>query len=131
MSNIFRSNRNLFDGSLKDIDPPIPENYNLVTSCNTINERIQDYDEVWNWLGHIAIEYNWKYRKKICSVCPLETRQKLHCQKIENYRIVDSVKIQETHCSKLEKSRANKLRNHVRHVLALDPFTKYQIRATF
>jgi hypothetical protein len=93
-------------------------------SCNPLKEKIQDYDESWNWLGRKAIEYNWEYRKKICSKCSLETKKKLECYKVDNFQIIEGVKIQETHCSKLEKARANKLRNHVKHVFALDPFSK-------
>ena len=103
---------------------PSSTNSNLSISCNPLKERIQDYDESWNWLGRKAIEYNCGYRKKICLKCSLETQKKLECYKVNNYKIIDGVKIQETHCSKLEKSRANKLRNHVKHVFALDPFTK-------
>jgi len=87
-----------------------------------LKDKIQDYDEVWNWLGRHAIEYNWQYRKKICTKCPLKTQKKLNCLRVDNYRIIDGIEIQETHCSKLEKARANKLRNHVKHVLAINPF---------
>ncbi len=97
---------------------------NFSTSCNPLEQKIQDYDEAWNWLGRRAIEYNWQYRKKICSKCPLETQKKLQCVKFDNYKIIEGVKIQETHCSKLQKARANKLRNHIKHVFALDPFAK-------
>ncbi len=107
-----------------------PTNTGYPTSCNPFEERIQDYDEAWDWLGRIAIEYNWQYRKKICSKCTLETQEKLDCYRVNNYRIIDSIKIQETHCSKLERARANKLRNHVKHVFALDPFNKSQIDKT-
>lgn len=96
----------------------------IKTACNPLKDRIQDYDESWNWLGRQAIEYNWKYRKMICTKCPLEVQEKLNCYKVDNYRIIDGLKIQETHCSKLEKARASKLRNHVKHVFALDPFSK-------
>lgn len=123
MIKTLRSHRNTHDGSLEGTEDLSPKNYNLLYSCNPLKERIQDYDESWDWLGRLAIEYNWKYRKKICTKC---TRQEeLKCHKIDNFRIIDNVKIQETHCSKLENARANKLRNHVKHVLALNPFSKY------
>ena len=37
----------------------------------------------------MAIEYNWKYRKKICSKCPLETQKRLNCYRVDNFRIID------------------------------------------
>jgi Tfp pilus tip-associated adhesin PilY1 len=106
------------------IDFPTAAANSFVTSCNPLKEKIQDYDESWNWLGRRAIEYNWEYRKKICSKCSLETQQKLNCYKANNFRIINGKKIQETHCSKLEKARTNKLRNHIKHVFELDPFSK-------
>lgn len=99
-------------------------NTNLSKVCNSFQDRVQDYDEVWNWLGRQAIEYNWQYRKKICTKCTLETQKKLNCYRVDNYRIIDGTKIQETHCSKLEKARTNKFHNHIKHVFKLDPFTK-------
>lgn len=95
--------------------------------CNPLNERIQDYDEAWDWLGKKAIEYDWQYRQQICSKCPIETQKKLDCFKVDNFKIIDGIEIQETHCSKLEKARANKFRIHVKAVFALDPFAKQQI----
>jgi len=99
-------------------------NENSRTSCNPLKDRIQDYDEAWNWLGRRVTEYNWKYRVKVCSKCPLETQQKLGCHKVDNFRIISGKKIQETHCIKLQKARANRLRNHIKHVVAMNPLLK-------
>ena len=106
----------------RDLPTSIGTNFN--SSCNPLKDRIQDYDESWNWLGAKAIEYNWEYRRKICSKCPIEIQKKLDCHRVDNYRIIGGTKVQETHCSKLEKARSNKLRTHVKHVFALDPFAK-------
>ena len=52
------------------------------------------------------LEYNWKYRYKICTKC---TRQKeLNCLKVDNYRMIKGKEIQETHCRKLIQARTAK-----------------------
>jgi len=76
-------------------------------------------DNAFQVLGDESIEYNWKYRQKICVKCPIETQKKLECYKVDNYRIVSGVEIQETHCSKLERARANKFRSRVKSVWRL------------
>ena len=76
-------------------------------------------DNAFQVLGDESIEYNWKYRQRICVKCPIETQKKLECHKVDNYRIVSGVEIQETHCSKLEKARANKFRSRVKSVWRL------------
>lgn len=124
MIQTFRSDQNIFTGSLTGTDFSIAAANSSLNSCNPLKERIQDYDESWNWLGRRAIAYNWEYRQKICSKCSLETQKKLNCYKVNNFRIINGTKIQETHCSKLEKARASKLRNHIKHVFKLDPFSK-------
>lgn len=54
-------------------------------------------------------EYNWKYRKKICTKCPVEKQKKLKCIKVNNFR--DS--IQETYCKKMTKARSQKFRKMI------------------
>ena len=76
-------------------------------------------DNAFQVLGDECIEYSWKYRQKICVKCPHETQKKLECYKVDNYRIVSGVEVQETHCSKLEKARANKFRSRVKSVWRL------------
>lgn len=90
--------------------------------CNPLKDKIRDWDESWNWLGRITIEYNWKYRQRVCSKCPREAQIKWDCHRINKFRLVNGKLIQETHCRKLKRARANKLRNHIKHVLALYPF---------
>lgn len=102
---------------------PLP-NENPRTSCNPFKDRVQDYDEAWNWLGRRVTEYDWQYRLKICSKCPLETQQKLKCFRVNNFKTINGIQVQETHCIKLQKARAKKLRNHIKHVFAMDPFLK-------
>ena len=84
---------------------------------HNIKNQIKKYPEINSLL---TITKNI-FKKQIQE---LETQKKLECYKVDNYRTIKGIKIQETHCSKLEKARANKLRNHVKHVFALDPFTK-------
>jgi len=110
-------------GSL--LDPIIPKQKDdPITSFDPFEERMQDYDEAWQWLTSHVIQYDWNYRKKICTKCPLETQEKLKCFKVNNFKIIDGVKIQKTYCSKLKKARAKKFRNHIKHVFAMSPFLK-------
>lgn len=76
-------------------------------------------DNAWQVLGEECIEYNWNYRKKICVKCPIETQNKLECYKVDNYRMINGEDIQETHCVKLEKARANKFRSRIKSVWRL------------
>lgn len=118
-----RSQQDPAPGSL--IDSIIPKQKDdTVTSFNPFKERMQDYDEAWQWLTRHVIQYDWNYRKKICTKCSLETQEKLKCFKVNNFKIIDGVKIQKTYCSKLKKARANKFRNHIKHVFAMNPFLK-------
>lgn len=89
-----------------------------------LEERLQDYDEVWEFLAYHIIEYDWNYRKNICSKCPLETQQKFKCFKINTFKIMDDKKIQKTYCSKLKKARTNKFRNHIKNILSMSPLLK-------
>ena len=54
MIKTLRSHRNTHDGSLEGTEDLSPKNYNLLYSCNPLKERIQDYDESWDWLGRFA-----------------------------------------------------------------------------
>lgn len=54
------------------------------------------------------IDYNWEYRRKICTRC---TRQEeLSCFKVNNF----IGGIQETHCIKLIKARTSFFKNRLR-----------------
>lgn len=76
----------------------------------------------WHELSEEVLDYNWKYRLKICSKCPLKTQQKLRCYKINNFKIIKNIRIQETHCSKMEKARANKFRNKMKILFDITDF---------
>jgi len=118
-----RSRRDQAAGSM--FDPVIPKQKdNAIFSFDSFEERMKDYDEAWQWLTRHVIQYDWNYRKKICTKCPLETQEKLKCFKVNNFKIIDGVKIQKTYCSKLKKARAKKFKNHIKHVLAMNPFLK-------
>ena len=82
-------------------------------------------DNAFQVLGDESIEYNWKYRQRICVKCPIETQKKLECHKVDNYRIVSGVEIQETHCSKLEKARVQKFRGRMNNLLNMASFNFY------
>ncbi len=118
-----RSQQDPAPGSL--IDPVIPKQKDdTITSFDPFKERMQDYDEAWQWLTYHVIQYDWNYRKKICTKCPLETQEKLNCFKVDNFKIIDGVKIQKTYCSKLKKARAKKFRTHIKHIFAMSPLLK-------
>lgn len=121
--NDLRSYQDLADGSLTDSILPLQKDTSALT-FDPFEERIRDYDEAWKWLTYHVIQYDWSYRKKICSKCTLETQEKLKCFKVDTFKIIDSVKIQKTYCSKLKKARANKFRNHIKHVFTMSPFLK-------
>jgi len=107
------------------IEPIIPkQKEDTITSIDPFAERMKDYDEAWQWITHHVIQYDWNYRKNICTKCPLETQKKLKCFKVNDFKIIDDVKIQKTYCSKLKKARAKKFRNHIKHVFAMSPFLK-------
>lgn len=76
-------------------------------------------DNSWSVLGEEVIEYNWKYRSKICSKCPLSEQKRRSCVRFDNYRMIKGVEIQESHCNKLENARANKFRNRMKSLLRL------------
>ena len=111
-------------GSMLDSTSPKVTNDIPNVTFNPFKERMNDFDEVCDLLHEKIINYNWEYRKKICSKCPLDTQHKLKCQKINNFRIIDNKKIQETHCSKLMKAREQKFKNHMKMVFALNPLLK-------
>lgn len=121
--NDLRSYKDPADGSLTDPILPIQKD-DTIAPFDPFEERMQDYNEAWKWLTSHVIEYDWSYRKKICTKCSLETQEKLKCFKADNFKIIDGVKIQKTYCSKLKRARANKFRNHIKHVFAMSPFLK-------
>ena len=116
-----RSYSDSTEGSLTIPSYPLRKN---TQKFNPLLERIQDHDEAWEWLTYHIIQYDWDYRKRICTKCTLETQEKLKCQKINDFRVVDGIKIQKTYCSKLKKSRSSKFKNHIKHVFTMNPLLK-------
>ena len=62
-------------------------------------------------------EYNWNYRKKICSKCTVDTQRKLKCIQVDNSR--DG--IQETYCKKMTKARSQKFRKTILNYMEFHP----------
>ena len=122
--NDLRSYIDLTEGSLTAPSHPLRNN---PQKFNPLQEKFQDYDEAWEWLAYHVIQYDWEYRKKICTKCNLKTQEKLKCQKINDFKIMDGIKIQKTYCSKLKKARSNKFRNHINHVFDMNPLLKNNI----
>lgn len=55
--------------------------------------------------------------------CPLEQQKKRNCFRVDNFKTINGKVIQETHCKWLENARYRKLRNHVKAVFNMNPFT--------
>lgn len=63
------------------------------------------------------IEYNWEYRRKICTKCTPQDQDRLHCLKVN--RFVDG--IQETHCKKLVNARTKKNKKRIEGFIESHP----------
>ena len=68
----------------------------------------QQWNEKGQDLKEILLDYNWQYRKKICTKCPLSEQKRRQCFRVDNYRIIQGEKIQETHCKWMNKARVAK-----------------------
>lgn len=88
----------------------------IVESSGLHSEIVGWHEEGFN-IQKAFIEYNWEYRKKICSKCNQEQRTRYHCFKAD--RFVDG--IQETHCNKLIKARTKKFRKKIEEFILLHP----------
>ena len=82
-------------------------------------------DNKFHGLKEELLDYDWKYRLKICSKCPLETQKKLQCFKVDNFKIIDNIQVQETHCSKMDKARVQKFRGRMNNLLNMASFNFY------
>ena len=93
----------------------------LQHSTGSLNEnhhnRILDWQEEGIHIQELLREYNWEYRKKICVSCPIESQEKLNCQKEDNYK--DG--LQETYCSKMTKARSQKFRKIILKFMKFHP----------
>ena len=59
------------------------------------------------------IEYDWNYRKKICSKCNTEQQKKRGCFRVDNFK----EGIQETHCKHLTNAGTQKFRKEINEFL--------------
>lgn len=87
---------------------------------DNLQGRITDWHEEGEHVKKLLLDYDWKYRKKICSKCSAETRKKLRCFKVDNFK--DGV--QETHCKKMEKARTQKHRKTILNFINFHPLGK-------
>lgn len=87
----------------------------------TLGERIIDWHEEGEHVKKLLLDYDWKYRKKICTKCPLETQQKLKCFRVNNFK--DG--IQETHCKKMDRARTQKYRKIMMKFIDWHPLRKF------
>jgi hypothetical protein len=82
-------------------------------------------DNAFHTLKDESIEYNWKYRQKICVNC-IGTKQQqdrdCYMPKDGKVRVINNVLIPETHCDHLINARANKFRGRVDNLLNLAHF---------
>lgn len=86
-----------------------------------LQERITDWHEEGNHIQKLLSDYDWNYRKKICTKCPLETQQKLNCLRVNNFQ--DGV--QETHCKKMDRARTEKYRKTILKFINFHPLSKF------
>jgi len=84
---------------------------------NTYDNRYLDWQEEGIHIQKLLREYNWNYRKKICSKCPVDTQRKLKCIQVDNSR--DG--IQETYCKKMTKARSQKFRKTILNYMEFHP----------
>lgn len=82
-----------------------------------LQARIIDWHEEGEHVKKLLLGYDWEYRKKICTKCPLETKQKLRCFSVNNFK--DG--IQETHCKKMHRARTQKYRKTIMNFINFHP----------
>ena len=84
---------------------------------SNLDHRVLDWKEEGTHIQKILLDYDWKYRKKICEKCPVETQKKLECFKVDNF----NEGIQETHCKKMSKARTQKYRKLITNFIQFHP----------
>ena len=57
--------------------------------------------------------YDWHYRLKICSKCSTEQQKLRRCFKVNSFRTIKGMRIQETHCNWMTKARSRKFRSKI------------------
>lgn len=75
---------------------------------STAQERVEKWSSDAQDLKDALIHYDWQYRKKICIKCPLSEQKRRNCFRVDNYRFMRGVKVQETHCKWMDKARVRK-----------------------
>ena len=86
-----------------------------------LQARIIDWHEEGEHIKKLLLDYDWEYRKKICTNCPLETQQKLRCLRVNNFK--DG--IQETHCKKMDRARTQKYRKIIMNFINFHPLRNH------
>ena len=85
-----------------------------------LQARIIDWHEEGEHIKKLLLDYDWKYRKKICTKCPIGAKQKLRCFRVNNFK--DG--IQETHCKKMDRARTQKYRKTIMNFINFHPLRK-------
>ena len=83
----------------------------------TLRERIIDWHEEGEHIKKLLLDYDWDYRRKVCTKCPLTTQRKLKCFRVNNFKD----EIQETHCKKMDKARTQKYRKTIMKFINFHP----------
>lgn len=86
-----------------------------------LRARIIDWYEEGNHIKKLLLDYDWEYRKKVCTKCSLETRQELRCFRVDNFKD----EIQETHCKKMDKARTQKYRKTMMNFIDFNPLRNH------
>ncbi|QUC64406.1 hypothetical protein NsoK4_08250 [Nitrosopumilus sp. K4] len=86
-------------------------------STNNFHNRLLDWQEEGTHIQKLLRDYNWEYRKKICSKCPVSKQKELNCLKIDNFK----EDIQETYCKKMTKARSKKFKKIILRYMDFHP----------
>ena len=89
-------------------------------------EMNMSFDEKFIDLKQALLNYNWKYREKICTKCPPEQQKERECFRVAySFRMINGKVIQETHCKWLIKARSRKFGNIINKLLNMEMMAKF------
>jgi len=89
----------------------------LINGLPFIVDEIREWHERGLSLKEEILDYNWGYRKKICSKCSLEQQEFRGCFKVNNSKN----RIQETHCESMVRAGTQKFRKKIKAFLYSHP----------
>ena len=69
--------------------------------------------------------YNWEYRFKICSKCPIKIQHERGCIKGVKHRTIRGKTLRDTYCNWLVKARTKKFKDKINSFINLGLRSKY------